>query len=153
MANEFFVNWVDEDGVETRSLMHVTASNPSQQSIQNLIAALGSVSAAGIAKYGIILDSTPDPAVLADNGPYDVADKLVLEASTSLGGVANITVPAPAEVFMPDSDVVASSELNGLALSGLFTAIQAAYEYDGATLTGTSWTRGYRIRTARRVVA
>ena len=151
MANEFFVSWVDEDGVETRSSMYVVASNPALQPIQNLIAALGSVSAAGITKYGIIINGTPDPAVLVGTGPFDAADKLVLECQTSLGTIAQITVPGPSTDLLDDSDTVSAADLGGVVLTALFDALKAIWKYDGATLV--TLLRGYRIRTARHDVA
>ena len=153
MANEFFINWVDEDGVETRSSMYVDATDPALQPIQNLIAALGAVSAAGISKYGITISEIPDPAIpAAVGGAFDQADKLVLEGLDSNGKVASITYPAPKGSLLDDSDTVSAADLAGATITGFWAAIAAVWEYDGATLT-TPPLRGYRIRTARHDVA
>jgi len=146
MANEMYVNWVDEDGVETRQSFSVDETDPSAVSISNLIQALGGVSNAAVSKYGIVKSEVPDPAIVASAGPYDIADKLILEATTSAGGVAKVAFPCPkgSDLIFDDSD---NTDIDDPLITALFTAVQNAWESDSQTLV--TLLRGYRYRSSR----
>jgi hypothetical protein len=146
MANEFYINWVDEDGVETRQTMNVDESDPAAVEIQNLIAALGAVSEAAVTRYGIILSAVPDPEHPATGGPYDIADKLILESTTSAGGIAKLAFPCPkgSDLIFDDSD---NCDIEDPLIVALYDAMKAIWEHDSQTLV--ELVRGYRHRSSR----
>lgn len=146
MSNELQITWIDEDGVESRSSMSVDETDPAVLDVQNLISALGAVSEAAIKSYGIIQTDDLAPAVPVA-GPYDMADKLTLEATTSTGNVAKVSFPAPLAALLVDSDDVATAELGGVPFTAFFDAVKAIWESDGQTLV--TLIRAYRTRTAR----
>lgn len=152
MTNELIVVWEDEDGVRTTTSMSVSTDDPTSALISNLIQALRDTSEAGIVKYGIVRNHILDPATAAAGGPYDIGDKLILEATTTAGQIAKISVPAPIAPLFDDSDQVSSGDLPGgatenAALKALWDELVLYYERDGQTLVTPI--RGYRTRTHR----
>lgn len=142
---KFFL--ADEDGVETSMAMWVDQSDPSHATMTTLADKLQNLTAAALARYGILKKGVPAPAIPVGAGAYDIADKVVLEFEDSLGNIAKVSLPAPIESIFTDSDHVNLTMPIIVTLAG---AIQTSMRTRGGATLGTLL-RGYRVRSQRRV--
>ena len=146
-ANPYYLNWLDSDGDFTKSnLWAPTGVTITDSSIIAVAAALDAISTARLFKHGI-LSEAPRSGPAATSGPYDAADKAVLQFRDEDGLIYSIMVPAPSPaVFLSDNETVDQSHARIVAaiaagLAGLTTR---------AGIPMAAFVRGFRSRTTRR---
>lgn len=145
MPNQAKFFFQDEDGKEGSMTQWTDAVLPS--ALAALVTKLRLCTNARLARYGILLLGTPDPAVPVGTGPYDIADKAVFESLDGDGNTYKFVVPAPRTVIFTDSDNI---DLNHIDVQTLQTAVISTVRTRGGATIGP-FVRGYRTRSPRRV--
>ena len=92
-TNPLILDYVDENGTKTKSVMHTEETDPTDSLIGDLADALDACTGANLLHVGI--QATNDYAGGLAAGPYDAEDKLVLSLLDEDDNVVHVAVPAP----------------------------------------------------------
>lgn len=104
MSNGLTVHYIDEDGDRATHRYPVleTITDPTDAAVNTLLAAITTISRAGIDGVSLVYDKVPTYPV--GTGPYDAEDKLV-SAFATVGGIAlRIAIPAPIRALLAAND-------------------------------------------------
>jgi len=138
--------WTDEDGDETRSIVHIKSTDGTIDDTQfvALQDAMQAGSAAALYNRSLNVDAAVS-ATPAD-GPYSVADKAIMLFRTGVGTLVKLAIPAPLAALLEDDDFIqAGNELADAIIAAAYATLT-----DKSGNVVTTFLRGWRDRRNRK---